>query len=214
LEKEGVLKIDVICFDWNGTLLDDLQIVFEGVKAIFSYFGKPMPPLEEYRREMGNDYLPFYRKRGIDGSRELLNRIMAEKILSLSQPRIFDDALMTISFFRERGVKTALVSLRQEKGLFADLSANKIENFFDFVRAGALNKTEVLKEMLRFFKASARGVISVGDMATDIIAAKNAGVISCGIAHGYHSKKNLVETNPDFLIEHLRELKTIAVNGS
>ncbi len=52
----------------------------------------------------------------------------------------------------------------------------------------------------------------VGDSKNDILAAKNAGIKSIAITHGYNQGENIKELNPDFVINSLIEIKDI-LNG-
>jgi hypothetical protein len=43
----------ILFLDLNGTCVDDWESLYGGVRAIFQYFNKPIPPLAEYVRAIG-----------------------------------------------------------------------------------------------------------------------------------------------------------------
>ncbi len=60
-------------------------------------------------------------------------------------------------------------------------------------------------ELLRFNGGKA---VSIGDMSSDVIAAKKAGVISVGVLWGAENKEILFESNPDYIFATVPELRT------
>ena len=66
---------NLVLFDWNGTLYDDVSDWFKAVRDVFSYFGKKPPTIKQYFAELQGDYLEIYQKRGIVISREELGKI-------------------------------------------------------------------------------------------------------------------------------------------
>lgn len=208
------MKVKVVSFDWNGTLLNDPVWAFEGVKEVFRHFKKSLPTIEEYRKGAEENFVLFYQRRGIKIPRELLNQIIDKKLASLPPPELFSDTRSTLRFFRKRNTKTALISSHRESLLISDIAFYKTESLFDFVRGSAINKTASLKELIDYFKIEPREVAYVTDTAEDIIFAKSAGVIACAIPRGYNSREKLIEANPDHLISCLKELECIFVDFS
>jgi phosphoglycolate phosphatase-like HAD superfamily hydrolase len=49
----------------------------------------------------------------------------------------------------------------------------------------------------------------VGDLVLDIQAGKNAGILTCGTTYGFGRKEDLLAAGPDFMIEDIRELKSL-----
>ena len=46
-------------------------------------------------------------------------------------------------------------------------------------------------------------------MYIDINTGKNAGILTCGVTYGLGSRKSLEESNADYIIDDLLELKNI-----
>lgn len=60
-------------------------------------------------------------------------------------------------------------------------------------------------------------LLMVGDSRNDILAAKNAGSVSCGVMFGYGRMEELIrqpETTPDFTVHHFIDIyQTIKKNN-
>ena len=62
-------KANTAVLDWNGTLLNDLPLVYRSVCQIFATYGLPAPTLEQYRTEMSQEWMKFYLNYGIPKAR-------------------------------------------------------------------------------------------------------------------------------------------------
>ena len=51
--------------------------------------------------------------------------------------------------------------------------------------------------------------IVVGDMAIDILAGKNTGVMTCAVTYGIGKKEDILKARPDYIIDDIRKLKGI-----
>ena len=72
----------------------------------------------------------------------------------------------------------------------------------------------MLQDMMRKMGVTEREALYVGDMTLDSETAKNAGVALALVATGGHSKEELQETRPDYLLDHLGDLLEIIERGS
>jgi len=49
----------------------------------------------------------------------------------------------------------------------------------------------------------------VGDSHIDIETGKHAGVVTCGVTYGLGNLDSLTNSNPDYLIDNLSQLKSL-----
>ena len=51
--------------------------------------------------------------------------------------------------------------------------------------------------------------LMIGDGAIDVETGKHAGVITCGVTYGLGDQNSLLNSNPDYLIDSLSQLKSL-----
>jgi 2-phosphoglycolate phosphatase len=83
-------------------------------------------------------------------------------------------------------------------------------DFFDHVQGTdgfpAKPNPDVIFTALKALDADPAGCLMVGDAASDMEAARRAGVKSCAVTYGYGTREALAEWSPDYWISDLREL--------
>ncbi len=200
-----------IC-DWNGTLLNDLELVYGSLKNIFKYFEKVPPSLETYQNEITADFLSFYRKHGIpaDAEPELLNSIR-KKYFKENDGNITltDGAVELLETFLRFDLKIGIVS-GEAKGYLRDerLKQFGIEKCFDFVHDGVSDKMGKFKELVKILEVNPKTIFYIDDSFDGIAAAKNAGITTFGFTHegSYNSEEKIKAAKPDYIIKSLLEI--------
>ena len=56
------MQIDTVLWDWNGTLLDDVDAAVSGMNDLLSRYGKPLTSRQEYREMIDIPVINYYRK--------------------------------------------------------------------------------------------------------------------------------------------------------
>ena len=70
-----------------------------------------------------------------------------------------------------------------------------------------------LRVAMEFCGAVPSETVMVGDSSIDIEAGKAAGVTTCAVTGGYHSREQLIAAVPDLIIDNLLELSSRFHNG-
>lgn len=200
-----------VIFDWSGTLSDDLVSVYTAVMEIFKKLGLEVLTLEEFKKEFTLPYMKFYRKFEKNVSKEELQELYSREIELVDKPKPFPEAREILEFLKQREIKMVLLSVYLRKQLNEEIEHYKFQNFFADVNGSIYDKTEVVIKIMQKNNFKCEETIFVGDMTHDVDAGKKAGVKTVAISQGYQSKEKLLEKNPDFLIENLRELKDIVL---
>ena len=66
--------------------------------------------------------------------------------------------------------------------------------------------------ILEQLKVDSKKTLMVGDSTHDIEAGKQAGIFTCAVSYGYRPLSILKKSNPDFIIDNVKELKNIINN--
>lgn len=206
-----------IC-DWNGTLLDDLPLVYGSVQDIFNQFGKTPPSLETYQQEITADFMKFYKTYGIpvDTETEALNAIRKKYFKENGENiALTDGAQELLEVFLGFDLKIGIVS-GEAQGYLQDTRLRQfgIEKYFDFVFDGISNKMEKFKELLKILEIGPKTIFYIDDSFDGVVAAKSAGITTFGFIHkgSYNSEEKIRAANPDYIIRNLLEIIPIISN--
>lgn len=210
-------------FDWNGTLLDDLEVVaYASVCAIFEHFGLASPPLETYRTEISSDYMKFYLDHGIPPSEDPKQRQDELNDIRLrvfeenwDKPQFRDGARELLSLCYVLGMCRAIVT-GEETTIFErrnrqfGLKSKWVESYIAHTR----DKVAALREMLDRFRVKPKDAFYVDDSFDGLSAAKKVGLTTFGLTCGYAPEENIKAAQPDCLVSSLHEVKGILLRGA
>lgn len=189
----------VIC-DWNGTLLDDLGLVYGSVLEIFSVYGLPPPSLGQYRAEITADFKEFYHAHGIPDGVEIhdLNAIRKRYFEKRwKEARLHRNADEFLELLQQLKLFMGIVSAEIDTVLKKRLEQFGITQYFDGVIGNAWDKEKALKEMLGMFHFLPEEAAYVDDTFDGLMAARKVGILPIGVTHGYHTPGRIFSAQPD-----------------
>lgn len=189
---------DLVIFDWNGTLQDDLHHIYEcGVERIFRHFGQPCPTLEQYRNEVTADFMVFYRDHGVPAgvTAQDLNAIMGEGFKEKGRPAdLFPDAVPTVAAFGARGYRLALASGYDASKLAAAVARGGLAQAFFRVDGDVRDKTGAFASIIAEAGASAARTAVIGDTVEDVQGAVGVGATPYICTRGFHPAERIEAT--------------------
>lgn len=210
--------MNLIVFDLDGTLLNSLEDLADSANWVLEQHGFPTHPVDAYRYFVG------------DGVRKLIERILPETERStdcIEQCRqefvAYYDIHKEDKTTAYPGIAELLKSLKC-KGLKIAVATNKVhlaveplmrkyfpEIHFDAVfgqREGIPVKPapQIMYDILKATGCEPSETLHVGDTATDMQLAHNAGVTPVGVLWGYRPLEELQEAGANFIIEKPEEL--------
>lgn len=201
-----------VIFDIDGTLCKTNQLIFESFRyinkkylnrnltdeEIIPYFGpteteiitKLFPDKTEQVQE---DYFQFYKENHNklaslhDGIKEILHYLKSNNIY--------------IGIYTGKGRKSSEITL-SELGII---------NYFDEIVTGddivgSKPDCEGVKIFIDKFNLIPQNVVMVGDAVTDILAAKNCGLIGVSVTWDSYNKNKVIEFGNDFIFDNNSEL--------
>ena len=195
--------IRCIMWDWNGTLLDDLQINFEIENTLLHRRGlKEMESIEKYHQMFSFPIIRFYEKMGFDLENERFEDIARDYVSEYEQrfheAELFEDAERVIRYFRTAGVEQIILSMTENKWLFSQVAFHGIDHLFsDVLGTGdiyARSKVDIAKKWMNEKGLSGEEVLFVGDTTHDFEVAQSIGCHCVLIARGHNSRQALEAT--------------------
>lgn len=210
------MSVKVIIFDFDGTIADTLDAIVRITNRLAVEFGyKPTTPEElEQVRNFSSRQIIKLSGLSIFKIPFLLKRLKADLRHEIEQ-------LNTIS-----GIKEALELLKKDQKIIGILTSNSEENvnvflkkhdmqdLFDFVDSGTtlFGKHKILRKWMKKNNFKPENIIYVGDETRDIESAQKINIKIVAVSWGFNSSEALAEGNPDFLIDHPRELIELMKN--
>lgn len=206
------LKIDTLLFDLDGTLVDSVGLIKDTLKETFKvYFPKLSlsesdllqtvgPSLQETFSHHTDDSSLI--KRMIDTYREIYKRLEFHYI------RIYPTVCETLQYFHEKKYHLAIVTTKFKESALPSIRHFGLDRWIDTV-IGLDDVTNPKPHPESVFLAlkqfSSQGAVIVGDSPSDLLAGKNAGILTAGVSYSY-KQEQLRSTAPDFWCDQLSDL--------
>ena len=194
-------RTELAIFDWNGTLLDDLTVVYESVVEIFRTYVIPAPTLEQYRNEIQSDFMKFYFDHGFpkETRRDDLNAIRKRYLQEHGhRARLRPNVKELLELCRKLRIHTAIVSGEKEDVLLERLDQFQLLPLLNEVRGNSWEKERVLEEVVNRFRIPAQRAFYLDDSVDGLQAAKNLGIVTIGFTSGYYPKERILSVKPNF----------------
>jgi phosphoglycolate phosphatase len=175
--------IDAVCWDWNGTLLDDVGVARAAMDLVLA--GRGLPGFVDeaaYRRVFGFPIRDFYERVGIGGVDFVAaaDEYLARFAVGVETASLHPDALQTLEAVDALGVEQVLISATPEAVLERQLAPHALTRHFSGVH-GLTDVYHASKEQVVGSWLAASGhrpsrVVMVGDTNHDEEIAELLGV--------------------------------------
>ena len=209
--------IHTVVWDWNGTLLDDLEVSFSAINQVLSSNGyPPVRDLAAYREVFCFPVIDYYRRVGFDFSRTPFEPL-AEQFMACYHPAaercaLAPDALDTLRAVRGMGVRQVLLSASLQTHLEMQVGRYPIREFFDrLLGIGdiyAASKAQLAADFVASSGRPAEGFLFVGDTLHDLEVARGCGA-RCLLYCGGHQSRGVLEGGGVPVIDHLSRLPAL-----
>jgi len=211
---DSMKKIDTVLFDLDGTLIDTNKIIIQSfqytfethfpnikmdVDKILTFIG---PTLQQTFSEYTND--PFVIQDMITSYR----KHYVENEMGLFE--IYPNVIEVVTTLKEEGYNLGIVTSKFKEAAWPSFTHYDLDKLFDvFI---SLDEVEIPKPdrnpidlaLSRF--GNTKGAIMIGDNKSDILAGKNAGIYSAGVAWSIKGSAYLMQANPDFMLADMKDI--------
>ena len=208
----------LIVFDLDGTLINSLEDLADSANHVLTQHGFPPHPVDAYRYFVG------------DGVRKLIERILPEEERTdarIEQCRAEFVAYYKIHMEDKTSVYPGIIELMKalkERGLKIAVATNKVHvavaplmaKYFPGIHFDSLigqredvpvkPAPQIMFDLLKETGCQPSEALHVGDTATDMQLAHNAGVESVGVLWGYRPLEELQEAGAEHIIRVPEEL--------
>ena len=209
----------LVIFDLDGTLVDSVEDLCNSVNAARAYMGLPPLAHELVASYVGNGAPVLIRRAmGPEATEEQVQEALGfflsyyrEHMLDHTRP--YPGVVETLEKLHECGVRMAVLTNKPER-FSRDLCAGLglAQYFFRIYGGNSFEQKKPdpvgIRTLMQQAGAKPQETWMVGDSATDLLTARNAGVRAVGVTYGI-SPETLKQAPPDFLIDSMTQLPPI-----
>lgn len=214
------MKYDYCIWDFNGTILDDIDLGINAVNKLLRERGlSEIPDREDYRRRFKFPIIDYYVELGFDFSKESyesLAEIWVDLYMKgVDTARMFPDVEYAIDYFDSVGVKQSVLSASEKKMLTHQIGllgiSQRFEEIMGIDNIYADSKL-ALAENWRMRHPNAR-VMFIGDTVHDCETAQLLGA-DCYIVCAGHQSRERFEGYDAKIFDSLTELIEYMKSGA
>lgn len=178
------MKLKGFIFDLDGTLLNTLPVCYTGFRKVLQTFLGREYSDKEIAALFGPSEEGVFKKILPERWEECLQLYLDE--YDRAHPQFaepFPEIENALKLLLKRGIKLAIVSGKGPGSMEISLKHSGLGRYFELVITGSeqgASKPSHINEVLKVWNYSPHEAAYIGDMAYDIIAAKEAGTFSVG----------------------------------
>lgn len=203
-----------LIFDFDGTLVDSMQLYVRGFNEVGADFGLPQinsKNLQEMKQSSIKELMKKY---------EVGLLKLARLIFTVNNN--IRQEIAEVKFFPE--IKSLLLKLskKYQLGILTSNHVENVEDFlkkqdfegvFDFVYASKnlFGKDKVLSGLLKKYHLNKEEVLYFGDEVRDIEACQKMGIKIAAVTWGFNEKSFLASKKPDYLFSSPDEIADILI---
>ena len=208
-------RITTILFDLDGTLINTNDLIISSFLHTLNHYYPGQYEEEDVHPFMGPPLEESFGGLDPDKMEEMCAHYRAynhEHHDSLVTE--FEGVFETVKTLYDNGYKLAIVSTKVRDVVLKGLDLMNLRPFFDVIITldeveNAKPHPEPIEKALVLLGSSPSEAIMIGDNHHDILAGKNAGVLSAGVAWSAKGREHLAHYEPDFMLENMRDLLAI-----
>lgn len=212
----NILQYDHIIWDWNGTLLNDVELCAYIMNNLLRKESLPEISLNKYREIFTFPVEEYYKLAGHNFEKNSFEILGKEFMIEYEEKKLdcvlYPFVKESMQLLKEKGKKQYLLSAYKHDNLERIIKSFKIEQYFEHI-AGLDNiyagsKLELGKEMIKKINPNGHdeNILLIGDTTHDLEVARGIGIDCLLISAGHQNKERLLKLGIP-LINNLAEFK-------
>ena len=210
--------VELIIFDWDGTLFDSVGQIVASLQFAAQQFQQPLT--DEVAKSIIGLGLPEVAQVLFPSVPELHAEILQcyanHYVENSKEDAWFEGISVMLQELKAQEVKLAVATGKSRKGLDRVLHQTASYHLFDVTRAASETKSKpdplMLVEILQVTGVAAENAIMVGDTSYDLEMAQNIAMPRIGVSYGVHTPKVLARYNPLAIAEDVADLHQLLLN--
>ncbi len=212
--------IDCVIFDFDGTLADTSEGIFNCAKYALSFFGIEESDPASLRRMIGpplrEGFSEFF---GVDGEAATAKYREKYSAEGLYQCKLYDGIEQLLIELKNKGARLAVATAKPLCYTEVILEHLGIAKYFDVVAGASLDasfdsKDAILKEAVRRLgDVDIYHSYMVGDRYSDIIAGRRCGLITVGARYGFTADYDFERSCVECEVRSVEQLSDFLLYG-
>ena len=209
------MQINNIIFDFNGTIIDDVDLCLQLLNESLKRFNHPTISKERYKSIFRFPIIEYYKLAGFDFESDKENydqlavRFQDEYHLKCNDCELYADIKETLDRY-SKDKRLIILSATLTEELVIQLDHYGITNYFQDILGidsiYAEGKIDVAKSFMALNKLDPDKTVVIGDTNHDYEVAKELNCHSILFSQGHQSREILEKCEPDYVIDNLKEL--------
>ncbi len=195
---------DHIIWDWNGTLLDDVDLCIDVVGKLLIQHDLPIPSKEQYREIFGFPVRDYYEALGFDFSitsfEELADQYIADYDRRADQAALHAEAIPLLDAIAASGIGQSILSAASESHVIEITKKFGLQGYFEHIYGihnhHAASKQDRGLELISKTGIAPNRMLMIGDTIHDFEVGEAMGVDVLLVAHGHQSFQRLKDAHP------------------
>lgn len=204
---------EYVIWDFNGTILDDLQLCLDLLNEMLKRQLKPMLSIEQYKEVFGFPIKDYYTQAGLtfeETSFDELSQFFIERY----QPASFSCSLhpgviKTLESLGQFGIKNIILSASRTDNLIEQTQVLNIFKYFEYIigtdNIKGQGKVERGLELMKQSGIDPKTCLYVGDTIHDAEVATALGV-KVILYTGGHQSENRLKTANELIIDQISDI--------
>lgn len=207
----------IIFWDWNGTLMDDVDFSLTCLNALLAQYGYPQRyDLAAYRELFGFPIEGYYRRAGFDFKKHPYP-VLAASYMDIYNAGVCGcpavaGAAHTLAALQKRGWRQAVLSVSPRDKLIEQVAAHGLAGYFTELLGQrdiyGVSKVQAGLDWLRLSGLSPSACVMIGDSDHDAEVAAAMGT-KCVLFSGGHQSRARLEAVCPHVIDNLRALPAV-----
>jgi phosphoglycolate phosphatase len=208
-------KKEIIFWDWNGTLLDDVDVCLQAMNILLKKRNMSLLDKKQYRDVFDFPVKKYYSKVGFDFDSEPFEipaiEFIDEYKKLLPKSKLFDDVVETLQYFSNLGFFQFIVSAMERNALYDSVISCRIEHFFEDIHGikdnYANGKLHLFEELIEEKKLETSKILMIGDTIHDFEIAHKLGIDVILVSRGHQSNERLIASGGK-VVNSLKNIST------
>jgi phosphoglycolate phosphatase len=194
-----LIKTEVIFWDWNGTLLDDVTISIDSMNAMLTRRSMKTIDYRYYTEIFGFPVSAYYKQLGFDFSVESFENLSVEFISEYNtrahEAKLHQSVYTVLDYFKKLNKIQVIVSAMEQTMLEELLRKHKLTAYFKEVLGlkdiFASSKVHLAQDFIKRNNIHPADIMLIGDTAHDAEVAKEIGAKLILVSHGHNNRSRL-----------------------